>query len=178
VNPVRPDAGERARPDRRPTSEWAFRVVVVAFLVCLFLVAYGAATAWHSLVTLPRGYDHLRSRGVATSAELVGCQHRGCRLRVTFAGRSREWLSAQGKRQFDGLQPGARVPVLVDPAHPSTVYTVRDVGARTNAGWSGPAIYGVVLLTIGVLGLYGLFRLARLVRRVYGRRPGAPPAGA
>jgi hypothetical protein len=57
--------------------------------------------------------------------------------------------------------------MLVDPSHSATAYTVVDVGRRTNAGWSAPAIYGFVLVLIGLAGGYGLTRMALAVHRTY-----------
>jgi hypothetical protein len=60
---------------------------------------------------------------------------------------------------------GAPVPVLVDPAHPKTVFTVHDVEVDTNAGWSVLAFFGVALamLCTAGLGAYWWF-IGRLVR--------------
>jgi hypothetical protein len=152
-------------PLRRGVSRSA---LVVAFCVCIFFVGYGGVTAWQSFVTLPRTYDRLRTAGQHATAQIVRCMHRGCTLELSFAGRTREWLYSQDKHQFAGLGPGAPVEVLVDPHRPSTVYTTVDVTRNTNAGWSGPAIYGVVLFAVGLLGLFGLAQLFRLFRRLYG----------
>jgi hypothetical protein len=149
-------------PSRRRTPRSA---LVVAACVCVFFVGYGGVTAWQSFVTRPGTYDRLRSGGQHATARIVKCAHRGCTLELRFGGRLREWLYSQDKHQFAGLGPGAGVAVLVDPRRPSTVYTTVDVTKNTNAGWSGPAIFGVVLFAVGLLGLFGLAQLFRLLRR-------------
>jgi hypothetical protein len=54
--------------------------------------------------------------------------------------------------------------VLVDPSHPTTVYTVRDVERRTNTGLSSPVLWlGVVFAGLGLAGLAGLAWLLRFV---------------
>jgi hypothetical protein len=164
------DGVEQARPVGGPSRRKgvSHTGLVVAFCICVFFVGYGGVTAWQSFVTRPRAYDRLRTAGQHATARIVKCVHRGCTLELGFGGRTREWLYSQDKHQFAGLGPGAPVSVLVDPHHPSTVYTTVDVTRNTNAGWSGSAIYGVVLFVIGLLGLYGLARLFRLLRRLYG----------
>jgi hypothetical protein len=142
---------------------------IVALCVCIFFVVFGGITAWKSLYSLPRTYDRLRSNGVDATARFVTCGHPGCTLRLTFDGRTREWRYGLDRAQFSGLAPGAPVQMLVDPNDHSTVYTVHDVRNNTNAGWTGPAIYGVVLFVLGLLGLYGLWRAFKAVRRTYGK---------
>jgi Protein of unknown function (DUF3592) len=161
------DGVEQARPV--PSRKGVSRTgLVVAFCICVFFVGYGGVTAWQSLVTRPRTYDRLRTDGQHATARIVKCAHRGCTLELSFDGRTRRWLYGQDKHQFAGLGPGAPVAVLVDPHRPSTVYTTVDVKRDTNAGWSGPAVYGVVLFAVGLLGLFGLARLFKLLRRLYG----------
>ncbi|HEX6699544.1 MAG TPA: DUF3592 domain-containing protein [Gaiellaceae bacterium] len=168
VEQAHPAVGPGDRPDV-PSRSWRLRtLLVVTFCVCVFFVGFGGVTAWQSLVSLPRTYHHLRTAGQPATARIVKCAHRGCTLEVSFGGRTREWMYAQDKHQFAGLGPGAPVNVLVDPHHPSTVYTTVDVTRNTNAGWSGSAIYGVVLFVVGLLGLFGLARLVRFLRRLYG----------
>ena len=152
-----------------PSRSWTFRTLLaVTFCVCVFFVGFGGVTAWQSFVTLPRTYDRLRTAGQHATARIVKCAHRGCMLELSFGGHPREWLYSQDKHQFAGLGPGAPVEVLVDPHRPSTVYTTVDVTRNTNAGWSVPAIYGVVLFALGLLGLFGLAGLVKLARRAYG----------
>jgi hypothetical protein len=137
------------------------RVAVAALLgVLVFCVAFGIATAWHSLVDLPRTYQHLRGSGVSATARLLRCapgigggRGIGCRLRLAFGERTHDFNYPEDSAQFEQLPPGAAVPVLVDAGDPTTAYTVRDVIAKTNAGWSAPAFFGAGLTAVGLLGL-------------------------
>jgi len=136
--------------------------------VCLFFVTFGAFTAWDSYHRLPRVYAVLRARGVPATARLVRCapgigggRGVGCRLSLSFEGRVRTWNYPEDSAQFRGLAVGAAVPVLVDPSNSHTVYTVRDVDHRTNAGASPPFWYGVVLVVLGVAGFTWLLWLRR-----------------
>jgi hypothetical protein len=165
TGPVSGAGGRPGVPSRNRASRTA---LVVAFCICIFFVGYGGVTAWQTFVTRPRTYDRLRTAGQHATARIVKCMHRGCTLELSFGGHTREWMYSQDKHQFAGLGPGSPVAVLVDPQRPSTVYTTVDVRRNTNAGWSGSAIYGVVLFAVGLLGLYGLARLFRLIRRTYG----------
>ena len=172
VEQARPVTGPGGTP-RAPGSK--FRVAgIVALCVCIFFVVYGGITAWQSVYSLPHTYDRLRSSGEDATARIVKCGHPNCTLQLTFGGRTREWRYGLDKGQFSGLGPGAQVKVIVDPSHPSTVYTARDVADRTNAGWSGPAIFGLVLFVLGLLGLYGLWRAAKAIRGMYRASPVQP----
>ncbi len=135
------------------------------------MVGFGAFTTWDSLVSLPHKYDQLRSNGTQATAYLVVCapgigggRGIGCRLRLSFDGQTRTWAYPEDSGQFEQLRPGAPVTMLVDPADPATAYTMRDVEARTNAGWSPPALFGVALTLIGLVALTWLARMARQLR--------------
>jgi hypothetical protein len=160
---ARVDDMRRRRALRRLRFYAAF-----AILVCLFFVIYGAFVAWDSYHRLPRVYASLRVRGVPATANLVRCgpgfgAYRGvrCRLSFRFDGRLRTWTYPEDSAQFKGLAVGGAVPVLVDPSHTSTVYTVRDVERRTNAGTSVVFWYGVGLAVLGLAGIAGLLWLRR-----------------
>lgn len=76
---------------------------------------------------------------------------------------SRTWDYPEDSKQFAGLSRGAALPVLLDPLHPTTVCTVRDVQRRTNTGL-GPVLgLGVVFLAAGVAG--GVWFVRVLLRR-------------
>jgi hypothetical protein len=143
--------------------------IAVLLIVCGFFVVYGSWIGWQSLVILPDRYDDLRDHGTKATAYLVRCPpvHGRCELRLTVSGETRRWHYDENRRQFSGLNPGSRVRMLVDRRHPATAYTVADVARETNAGWSGPAIYGLALLVSGLAGGLGLTRLALMVHRTY-----------
>jgi hypothetical protein len=168
VSTVGSDVGERdLRRAGRP--RWVRFAIAVLLIVCVFFVVYGSWIVWHSLVTLPHRYHDLRDHGTEATAYLVDCPpvHGRCELSLTFSGETRRWHYDENRRQFSGLNPGSPVRMLVDPRHPATAYTVADVARQINAGWSGPAIYGLVLLMIGLAGGLGLTQLALLVHRTY-----------
>jgi hypothetical protein len=146
------------------------RFGIACFLiVCVFFVVYGSLFVWNSLVTLPHRYDDLRDHGAKANAYLVRCPpvHGRCELQLTFAGETRSWRYEENRHQFESLRPGSPVRMLVDARHPANAYTVVDVARRTNAGWSGTAIFGLVLVVIGLAGGYGLTRMALAVHRAY-----------
>jgi hypothetical protein len=136
-------------------------------LVCVFFVGFGAYTAWDSYYRLPHRYAALRYAGVRATANLVRCAHGlgggngvGCRIRLSYAGHSRTWNYSEDSSQFERLPTGSAIPVLVDPKHTATVFTVRDVEQETNAGVSSPLLwFGVVFVGIGVVGLVWFVRL-------------------
>jgi hypothetical protein len=141
---------------------------VVGLCLCTLFIIFGVVTAWQDIVQRPQTYERLRDHGRQANAQLVSCSHRGCTLTLTYAGDTRKWLYPANRKQFNGLTIGAAIPVLVDPDHPQTVYTVRDVNDNTNAGWSPTGIYSLFLLVLGLVGLYGLTRAIRAYRRAYG----------
>jgi hypothetical protein len=162
------DVGER-EVGRASRPRWVRFGIAVLLIVCVFFVVYGSWIVSRSLVTLPRRYDALRDHGTKATAYLLGCPpvHGRCELRLTFDGETRRWHYDENRRQFSGLSPGSPVRMLVDPRHPATAYTAVDVAGQTNAGWSVTAIYGLVLLVIGLAAAYGLTRLALIVHRTY-----------
>jgi hypothetical protein len=86
----------------------------------------------------------------------------GCRISLDYQGQARTWNYPEDSHQFDGLQPGAPIAVLVDPHDPATVYTARDVEHRTNAGARSPVLwYGVVLIALAPAGFLGFLRIVR-----------------
>jgi hypothetical protein len=148
----------------------------VSYAVCIFFVAYGIATAWHSASGLPTTYSRLRAHGVSATATFAGCSGnlrlRNCRLALAFRGHTRRWRYPEDYGQFDRLHLGAPVAVLVEPRHPSTVYTVHDVDVRYDAGFSASTVFGVVLAGAGFLGLACLLLLRRLARVARSRLSG------
>jgi hypothetical protein len=160
---------------RRARHRLAFYGVIWV-LLCLFFVVFGAFDVWGSYHRLPHTYARLRAHGMPATASLVKCapgigggRGVGCRVSLGFAGHVRTWNYPEDAHQFDGLRAGAPIPVLVDPSEPTTVYTVRDVERRTNAGASSPVLwFGVVLVGIGLAGFAWLVRLAGVLPRIAG----------
>ena len=73
-------------------------------------------------------------------------------------------MCSEDSHQFESRPDGSQVRVLVDPSHPTTVYTVRDVERGTNTGLSSPVLWlGVVFAGLGLAGLAGLAWLVRFV---------------
>jgi hypothetical protein len=120
----------------------------------------------HAESGLPHTYSNLRSHGVPAQATFVGCggnlRLEKCHLSLTFREETRRWTYPEDYAQFRRLTVGAPVAVLVDPKHPSTVYTTHDVDVRYGTGISGSLVFGVVLAVIGLLGLAFLVWLKRL----------------
>lgn len=84
------------------------------------------------------------------------------RLRADYRGRTRTWDYGDNFPQFAGLAIGAPIAVLLDPAHPTTVYTAHDVESNVNAGrFNAPVIFGVALAAIGAVMIAFVFRLRR-----------------
>ena len=63
--------------------------------------------------------------------------------------------------QFDGVEPGDRVAVLVDPDDPETAFSVVDVRERTNSGIG--LLLGLVLFAF-VSFVVMLFRTIGIIR--------------
>lgn len=158
-----------SRRARRRLRYWEFGWI----LLCVFFLGYGTSLVWKSERSLPGAYAALRSRGVPATAHLVLCAHGigggrgvGCRVSLDYQGHARTWDYPEDSHQFDGLQPGAPIAVLVDSRNPQTVYTVHDVDHRTNAGITSPVLwYGTVLIILGLAGLSGFLWIVRARRR-------------
>jgi hypothetical protein len=103
--------------------------------------------AYHTFVALPATYRTLRERGVLANARVVKCGRDDCTLSYVHAGRTHRNRYSHDGSQFDGRRLAL---VLVDPRHPSTMYTVRDVQRETNAGWSGLGVF--CLLAVAFFG--------------------------
>jgi hypothetical protein len=142
-------------------------IAAVWVILCVFFAGFGAYTVWDSYYRLPHRYAALRHAGVRETANLVRCAPRlgggkgvGCRISLGYAGHNRTWNYPEDSSQFERLPVGAAIPVLVDPQHTATVFTVRDVQRETNAGIGSPLLwFGVALVAIGVAGLAWLVRL-------------------
>jgi hypothetical protein len=161
--------GERFDLENIPTStprgkRFADGITVWApVVVALFLIGFGAWTAWDAATRRPHVYARLRAHGVSLAATFLGCPSRDeCRLTVRYQGRTRTWDYGDNFPQFRGLAIGAPVAVLLDPAHPTTVYTARDVETNVNAGrFSAPVIFGVAFATLGAVMIAFAFRWRR-----------------
>lgn len=152
--------------------------IVVWSLVCLFFLILGTVSAWNAAIGLPRTYSHLEAHGVRETATFAGCRVVDVRqneCRLTLSGRT--WTYSKDYPQFNGLTAGAPVAVLVDPKHPTTVYTAHDVTVRYNAGFGPLAVLGVVFAVLGFLGLAFLLWLQHLAAVARSRFRGMP-AGA
>jgi hypothetical protein len=180
---VAPVAAVEGRPRSKPFVGALPHAMWV--LVCGFLLVFGAVTSWHAWKDLPHTYSRLRSQGVPAAARFVGCDvvdlrtHR-CQLTLTYQGTTRTWKYPQDYLQFQNLPVGSAVPVLVDPEHPATVYTVHDVDSGWDAGFGGLAVFGAALAVLGALGLVfsvWLLRLKSAARRTgEGRTDSLEPA--
>ena len=153
------------------------RVGVASFvLVCLFVIGLGVYSIWNSVVSLPATYAALQESGVPANAKIDRCASGigggrgvGCELSLTYAGSRLVWDYPENSAQFARLPGGSLVSVLVDPAHPDTVYTVTDVRARTNTGFGPMAIFGIACVLAGLLGVW-------LLRRTLSAFPRPVPA--
>jgi hypothetical protein len=155
---------------------WVFPALLVAGM--LFALWMGR----YSLYALPRTYDRLQSSGVRVSATLGYVNPPGIdrfkdndyyTLTYAFGGRSRTKNVFENWDQFDGVDLGQTVPVLVDPKDPDTAFSVADVRARTN---SGIGLLSGLSLLIFVMCLYYLpeavprERRSRVLDALRGRR--------
>jgi hypothetical protein len=160
----------RVRSRRRRASDWFISIVwALGFLV---VAGLGARSLWETYVTLPATYARLEAAGVPATAVLQECRAGlgggrgvGCRVSLDFRGAARTWDYPENSPQFDGLRPGAPIPMLVDPARPDVAYTVVDVRARTNTGLPSGA-FGEMLLLIGAVGLLLGFQVDRALWRL------------
>jgi hypothetical protein len=127
----------------------------------LFFVGLGISSVLDA-AQRPHVYGRLRSDGVRLAARFDGCgpvdrfdrtsQDSVCRLSVTYGGQTRRWDYGDDYPQFDHLAVGAPVPVLLDPAHPTTVFTVHDVATNDNSGmFSIVGLFGVGMIVLGVV---------------------------
>jgi hypothetical protein len=151
--------------------KWRMRALLSFWaIVPLSMIGIGVGGIDQTLIALPRQYDALEQRGRLTTASFAGCTGgRDSKCRLTLPGSSRSWDYSENFPQFEGLPIGAPVPVLVDPDHPGTRYTVLDVTRRTNAGFGVVAAFSSV---VGLTGLVGLPWFARWARRfLRGMRP-------
>jgi hypothetical protein len=139
--------------------------VLALALMSLFLIGSAIALIRDATTNQPRTYRQLRSHGVGLTAQFAGCPNRlDCRLTLSYGGRSRTWKYGADYPQFDHLSVGAPVQVLLDPAHPNTVYTVHDVQTNNNTG-RGLASVGLGLIVFGLLVLLLTFNMVRKSRR-------------
>jgi|SRR5579863_2537392 len=148
------------------------RKLIVPLLLCLFFVGLGASIVVNSLFTFPHRYAVLSSRGVRIEGTLVKCgpgigggNGTGCEVHITFKGFSRTWDYPENSPQFNGMSPGDRIPMLVDPANPNDAYTVLDVRDRTNTGFGVLFSLGCAFILIGLGGLWWTLTLQRRVNR-------------
>jgi len=134
-------------------------------VVGLFFIGFGSWTAWDGATRRPHVYAQLRAHGVRLTAQFAGCPSRHeCRLTVRYQGRTRTWGYGDDYPQFDNLAIGAPVAVLLDPAHPTTVYTAHDVETNVNSGrFSAPVIFGVTFAGFGAVIIALVLRLRRKV---------------
>jgi hypothetical protein len=149
-SPSRSEAGGRRLARSVPAVSWV--------VLCLFLVVLGVVEVVNATVSRPAAYARLEHRGVGATALFAGCRvvdlrTHVCRLTLTYGGSTRTWRYSEDFPQFRHLAVGASVPVLVDPAHPATVYTVHDVRSGDNAGFGVLAAFGLVLAALGIAGL-------------------------
>jgi hypothetical protein len=163
------DLDELAPGARLPRARRSsLRLTIVTWLLLfLFFLLFGIVTAWHAASDLPGTYSHLEAEGIRATATFAGCRvidvrHHECRLTLDFRGRTRTWTYAEDYPQFDGTPVGAPVDVLVDPKHPTTVYSAHDVAVRYDAGFGALAIVGIVFAVLGFLGLAFLLWLQHL----------------
>jgi hypothetical protein len=158
VGPIGSPELRRARRELR-WSRWSLVAVGV------FVVGLGAAGI-RDAVHRPHVYAHLRRDGVRLEARFEGCGSESrfdvpgrdtvCRLSVTYQGATRRWIYRDDYPQFDHVPTGGLVAVLLDPAHPTTVYTVHDVASNDNSGLVsvvgffaiGLVAFGAVILAV------------------------------
>jgi hypothetical protein len=166
-----PAVSVRARRAGRQLK-WTFGSMVV---LGLFFIGLGISTIVDA-GQRPHTYAVLRDHGVRLDARFAGCGHVDrfdknerddvCRLTVRYLGRTRTWDYQDDYPQFDHIAVGALVPVLLDPNHPATVFTVRDVDTNDNAGvFSITGLFGIGMVLAGAGIVIYLIRLALRMRR-------------
>jgi hypothetical protein len=176
-------AAADSQPRSEPSSRrFARSVPAVSWLVlCLFLVVLGIVEVVNATVSRPAAYARLEHGGVGATALFAGCgvvdlRTHVCRLTLTYGGSTRTWRYSEDFPQFGHLAVGDPVPVLVDPAHPATVYTVHDVRSGDNAGFGVLAVFGLVLAALGIAGLAFFAWLWRRTSRTRGEQVAPVPS--
>lgn len=162
---------------RKGAPLWSYLPAVA--LVAVFCLGYGAHLLWTGVYVLPRTYDVLARAGVPVSLSVDRCapglgggHGLACDVAVTYDGAHHEWVYPYEVHQFTPYTPGETVPALLDPHHPGTVYTVRNVEDRWGAGLV--SVNGLLGAGIEVFGLVFAWLLWGLWKRF--RRPDAVPA--
>jgi hypothetical protein len=151
---------------RSPYGRNGLRFCVGLLGVVALGMFIAAATA---IVERPRTYRALADHGVPTLATAF-CGGDGCELTYSFAGRRYSNDYSRDLTQF--CRCPAATPVLVDPSHPATMFTVRDVQRGTNAGLG---VYSIATMLIGLaLGGFAVFCFITL--RKLPRHPPPPPS--
>ena len=166
----------RARRGMSPRAAMVYTAVLGIFSALL-----GAHALGEGNYALPTAYDSLARTGVPVELQVTRCAtgidgNRGlqCVVRLSHAGETRDWTYPYEVSQFAPYTPGELVPALLDPEHPGTVYTVRNVYDRVGAGASSSNTAAGAFCAIFATALAGVFayyrRLARRLR--VGRLPG------
>ena len=169
----------RRSSGRKSTPLWSY--VSTVLLLALFLLGFGAHLLWTGAWVLPRTYDRLARAGLPVNLVVDRCapglgggHGLACDVSLTYAGAHHEWVYPYEVGQFAPYQPGETVPALLDPRHPDTVYTVRNVEDRWGAGLV--SVNGFLGVGTELFGLAFAWLLWALWRRL--RRPATVSTGA
>lgn len=143
-------------------------------LDCLFPIGFAVGAVvvlWHGLVTLPREYGDLASRGVPVRVKVISCgsgqggdsHGYGCRLQTDYDGHVHRWKVNRDVRAQAGADGAANG--VVDPLHPDRSALAVDVDHRA-------AEPGFAIAAAGFLGTMALLTTAAALwtrRRPVGR---------
>ena len=150
--------------------------LIAIVLLCLFFIGIGTSTVINTLYTFPHRYGLLASGGVSVDGTLVKCapgigggRGIGCEVHLNYEHFNRTWEYPENSPQFNGLTPGSRIPMLVDPSNPNIAYTVLDVRQRTDSGLGVLFFFGCALVVVGIAGLWWVLTLQRRVDRKVAR---------
>jgi hypothetical protein len=111
---------------------------VLLWLIPIGFVIAALAVLWHGLVTMPREYHDLATRGTPVRVQITSCgpgvggdsHGYGCRLRTDYEGHVHRWRVDRDVRAEAG--PDGAADGLVDPVQPGRSALVRDVDHRSS----------------------------------------------
>lgn len=157
-------AFERRQAVRVAVGLWLGLLVVL--VVVLTATAFGDASR----------ASRLRHDGVPVTVRVTSCLAVASGTGETASGSMCRGVYTLGGRVHEGLvhgmpgtvPAGATVAALVDPAHPSTLSTVRSV-AGEHSSWEAFVPAGVTLLILGLSLAAASRRARRSARRIAGR---------
>lgn len=137
-------------------------VLATWWLLPTVAIGIGVWATYTTMFKLPEDYSVLDRRGVRVAATFAGCtggRDEKCRLRLPAS--SSSWDYGQNFGQFNGLDLGSPVEVVIDPKDPFRRYTAADVRERTNQGVGILFGFGIIMALAGSAAIPWLLRFCR-----------------